>query len=304
VEIASKRPAWTDVVGRVGRGRPESARRLREAPDPAVPGPFLGGQTSEPPRAGASALPDPFEILRSCGESATFLAPLGTDVDGKAIWVDLHHPSSRHVLIEGGTAAARGELLRALAIGLSITTRPALLQILAIDGTGRELTVLETLPHAVTDTAGDAASAQVNLLWLAAELQARVRDGRRWPEMLLVVEDVLRLAGSDCGRGRAALTTILRSGGSWGIHVLGAAASLTGGLRSAGWSRPGVARLIAGDTQGWFEYTGGGRCTRLAGVRLTAVDLDLVARGRRPAMARPERPRPIHPPPGGWGPGA
>jgi hypothetical protein len=277
---------------------------LRETPDPAVPGSFPAGQTSESARQGASALPDPFEILRRCGESAPFLAPLGTDVDGRAIWVDLHHPSSRHVLIDGGTAAARDEMLRALAIGLSITTRPALLQVLTIDGTGRELTVLETLPHAVTETAGDAASAQVNLLWLAAELEARVREGRRWPDMLLVVEDVLRLAGSDCGRGRAALTTILRSGGGWGIHVLGAAANLTGGLRSAGWSRPDVARLIVGDTQGWFEYTRGSRCTRLAGVHLTAVDLDLVARGRRPAMPRLERPGPIHARPGGWGPGA
>ena len=304
MEIASKRQTWTDVVGRVDRGRPESARRLREAPDPAAFGSFPAGRTSESARQGASELPDPFEILRRGGESAPYLAPVGTDVDGRAIWVDLHHPSSRHVLIEGGTAAARGEMLRALAIGLSITTRPALLQVLTIDGTGRELTVLETLPHAVTETAGDAASAQVNLLWLAAELEARVRDGRRWPDMLLVVEDVLSLAGSDCGRGRAALTTILRSGGGWGIHVLGAAANLTGGLRTAGWSRPVVARLIAGDAQGSFEYIRGGRCTRLAGVRLTAVDLDLVARGRRPARARLERPRPIHPPPGGWGPGA
>jgi len=302
--MASNRQTWTDVVARKDRSRSESARRLREAPDPAMPGPFLGGQASESARQGASALPDPFEILRRCGESAPFLAPLGTDDEGRAIWVDLHHPSSRHVLIEGGTAAARGEMLRALAIGLSITTRPALLQILAIDGTGLELTVLETLPHAVTDTAGDAASAQVNLLWLAAELQARVRGGRRWPDMLLVVEDVLRLAGSDCGRGRAALTTILRSGGGWGIHVLAAAANLTGGLRSGGWSRPDVARLIVGDTQGWFEYTRGGRCTRLAGVHLTVVDLDLVARGRRPAKPRLERARPIHARPGGWGPGA
>jgi len=304
VEIANKRQTWTDVVGRVDRGRPESARRLRETPDPAVPGSFPAGQTSGSARQGASELPGVFEILRRCGESDPFLAPLGTDDDGRAILVDLHHPSSRHVLIEGGTTVARGEMLRALAIGLSITTRPALLQVLTIDGTGRELTVLETLPHAVTDTAGDAASAQVNLLWLAAELEARVREGRRWPDMLLVVEDVLRLAGSDCGRGRAALTTILRSGGGWGIHVLGAASNLTGGLRSAGWSRPDVARLIVGDTQGWFEYTRGGRCTRLAGVHLTAVDLDLVARGRRPAMPRLERPRPIHPRPGGWGPGA
>src|SRR3989304_5030872 len=183
VEIASKRQTGPDSVGRVDRGRPESARRLREAPDSAVPGPFLGGQT-EAARQVAAALADPFEILRRCGESAPFLAPLGTDDEGRAIWVDLHHPSSRHVLIEGGTAAARGEMLRALAIGLSITPRPARLQILAIDGTGLELTVLETLPHAVTDTAGDAASAQVNLLWLGAGLRGRGARAARWPQTL------------------------------------------------------------------------------------------------------------------------
>src|SRR3990172_11344824 len=111
VEIANKRQTWTDVVGRVDRGRPESARRLRETPELAVPGPFRPGETSESARQGASALPDPFAILRPCGESAPFLAPLGTDDDGRAVWVDLHHPSSRHVLIEGGTKVARGEML-------------------------------------------------------------------------------------------------------------------------------------------------------------------------------------------------
>jgi hypothetical protein len=231
--------------------------------------------------AGQEAVTQPglFEVLRRTGEAAPFIAPLGVDQSGRAIWVDLRQATSRHILIEGGTSAARGEMLRALAIGLAMTTRPALLQILAIDSGQRELTVLETLPHAVTEVAGDAASAQVNLVWLAAELEARVREGRRWPEMLLVVEDVMSLAGSDCGRGRAALTTVLRSGGAWGIHVLGAVPSLAGGLRSAGWSRPDVARLTAGDRPGWFQLTRGGRDTSLAGVHLTAVELDLVARG-------------------------
>jgi hypothetical protein len=176
-------------------------------------------------------------------------------------------------------------MLRALGIGLAMTTRPALLQILTIDASRRELAVLQTLPHAVTESAGDPASAQVSLLWLAAELEARVRDGRRWPDMLLVIQDVMSLAGSDCGRGRAALTTLLRSGGEWGIHILAAAPRLTTGLGSAGWTRPEVARLTADDRPGWFEFTRGGCNMRLAGVRLTVIELDLVARGRiRPAF--------------------
>jgi hypothetical protein len=195
-------------------------------------------------------------------------------------------------------------MLRAIAIGLAATTRPALLQITAIDVTGRDLTVLESLPHAVTETAGDAGSAQANLLWLDAELEARATEGRRWPDMLLVVEDVMSLGERESGRGRAVLTKILRSGGAWGIHVLGAASIRTAGLRAAGWSGPEVARLTACDPQGSFEYRCGGGRTRLAGVRLAVADLDEVARGGRPATSVLGRLRPCQPTPAGWRPNA
>jgi hypothetical protein len=304
VEISGQRRDATRGTDRAGRARLYWDTRLHKAPILADSGSLLPGRDPAASAQGAHASPNSFEILRRSGATAPFLAPIGIDDRGRAIWVDLRNPSSTHLLIEGGTPSARGEMLRAIAIGLAATTRPALLQITAIDVSGRDLMVLESLPHAVTETAVDPRSAQAGLLWLDAELRARGSEGRRWPEMLLVVEDVTSLGERECGRSRAALTKILRSGGAWGIHVLGAASVRTAGLRAAGWSGPEVARLTACDFQGLFEYRCGGRRTRLAGVGLAVADLDEVARGGRPASSVLGRRLPTQPTSAGWRPNA
>lgn len=235
----------------------------------------------------ASAGPELFEVLRAAGKVPPFVSPLGIDRAGGDIWLDLHRPSSRHLLIEGGTPSARAETLRALTLGLAMTTRPALLQVLGIDGSGRELSVLDTLPHAAADTANDLASAQVSLVWLATELRARAGDGRLWPEMLLVVEDVMWMARAESGRGRGALTSILRVGGAWGMHVLGAVDDSTARLTAVGWSRPDVARILISDESGRFEFACAGSRTPLTGTRVSAADLDRIARGWRPSFGMP-----------------
>jgi hypothetical protein len=101
--------------------------------------------------------------------------------------------------------------------------------------------------------------------------------------MLLVVEDLLGLSRSEDGRARGSLTRILRSGGGWGIHVVGAAANLSAGLKSAGWTRRDVARLASAEVGGWFDFTRR-PFDPATGVRVIAVDLDLVARSS--AIAR------------------
>jgi hypothetical protein len=177
-----------------------------------------------------------------------------------------------------------------MAIGLALTTRPALLQLVAVDGGGRELTVLGALPHAATEVASHPAAAEASLRWLSADLAARGAEGRRWPEMALVVEDLAHLAASESGVAASALSRILRSGAEWGMHVLAGAQGLDGGLRSAGFARRGVARLTADEPDGWFVLACGSHITRVAGVRLAVVDLDRVARGYRP-IAAPTRGR-------------
>jgi hypothetical protein len=169
-----------------------------------------------------------------------------------------------------------------VSLGLAMVTRPSQLQILGVDFSSRELSILESLPHAAAETAYDLATAQVNLSWLAAELRARMEEGRRWPEMVLVVEDVDGLGRGQGGRARSAMSAMLRSGGVWGIHILGAANNPGGGLKAAGWCRPDVARITLGDLQGAFDYSCGEESLRLTEIRVSAVELDRIARGWRP----------------------
>ena len=230
---------------------------------------------------GTGGAPHLLDVLGGSGPIRPFLAPLGVDERGRTIWLDICQEGSRHVLVEGEPHSARSEMVRGVAVGLAMTTRPALLQLLAIDFSGRELLVLESLPHAVIDAAAEPAACTESLRWLAAELEARRREGRRWPEMLLVIEDLMSLAGSPCARSRVALTEILRIGGAWGIHVLGGVSSLTSGLRSAGWSSPDVARISADGHPGSFVFRRGASACPLAAIRVPAVDLDRVSRGLR-----------------------
>ncbi len=289
MEIAADNPSWREEL----RQPAHTPTWVRERPDEGPRTPIAGlaqsASVSEHEGDGVEkerhCAPRLFDVLQGSGVVAPFLVPLGADAEGRLIWLDLHQETSHHVLVAGGSQTARAEMIRALAIGLTVTTRPALLQLLAIDATGRELSVLETLPHAVTDTATHSSAAQISLAWLAAELEARRRDGRRWPEMLLVIENLKSLAGPQVGRGRAALMAILRFGGASGMHVLAGAEAMTGGLRSAGWSRPDVAKLTVDDRSGWMTYSRRGLSSRIVGVRVAAVDLDLVARGRRPTRA-------------------
>jgi hypothetical protein len=145
--------------------------------------------------------------------------------------------------------------------------------------------VLETLPHAVSEVAVDAAAARVSLTWLAADLDARVRESRRWPEMLLVIVDLACLSTAESGVARLALSRIVRDGGRWGLHVVAGASRLDRGLKSAGFGRPDVAQLTLVEPEGWLAFAAGRRAEKIAGARVDVVDLDSVARGLRGAAA-------------------
>jgi hypothetical protein len=136
-----------------------------------------------------------------------FTAPIGLDSSGRTVWHDLHSATSRHLIVSGA-GVDRCEAIRSVAVGLALTTRPALLQLLTIDATGRELLFLGTLPHAVLETAIDPASTRLSLGWLSEELGARRREGRPWPAILLVVDDLTALeTGNNPGAARQSITS-------------------------------------------------------------------------------------------------
>lgn len=240
------------------------------------------------PGAGSGLQPRLLDLLAASAEWRPFEVPVGA-TEGDALWITLGAPRSAHILLADTAGPSRSNFLRSIAVGLAVTTRPSLLQILIIDLSGRELHPLESLPHAVAETASDPLSARLSLRWLAAEFQARAVEKRAWPRMLLVVDDLSSLAAAAPRSLVEILSVFLGCGAALGIHVL--AGSERPALQNLlGTDRP-VALIEGAGPPGCYDLITSGRRQRFTAATLPVIDLDAVARGLV-GRYRPTRPTP------------
>lgn len=215
------------------------------------------------------------DLLAARPDRLPFTVPIGLS-NGAPLWISLEAPSAAHWLVADAPGPSRSDLVRSIALGLAMTTRPSLLQILSIDMNGRELHPLESLPHVAAETACDPLAARLSLRWLAAEFQARTADKRTWPRMLLVVDDLASLGMIAPRSLFEVLSIFLGCGAPAGIHVLAgvdrpALRNLTGG------GRPVAVLEASGEPH---RYTLAARGTRslFTAVSVPVVDLDLALR--------------------------
>jgi hypothetical protein len=192
------------------------------------------------------------------------------------MWVDLRSPRSGHVLIVGGDAAARSELLRTAMMSLSLRASPAEVQLAGVDSSGRELRVLEALPHALVPLAERPQEADDLLVWLADECRRRLVRGQQRPEIVLFIDGggEQRLEDIVCS---ARLEDILRLGPLCGVHVVAASHSAAKGIPWA--SRTCILEAVPSIAPGVFRLRlddGRGRVARP--ISLGARDLDEAVR--------------------------
>jgi FtsK/SpoIIIE family len=203
-------------------------------------------------------------------------ALLGTDEQGRPVWTDLHHPRGTHLLIVGGTQSGKSELLRTIAMSVALRCRPSEVQLAAVDPTGRELRVVEALPHALMGLAERPEDAEELLAWLADEARRRLLRREARPSVVLLLEafEVGGREGSDKADRR--LEDVLRLGPLCGIHVVAAADRPRTGIPWA--ARTRVVESLQGRGPGWFRLHGeaGGGIFRAA--RLGVRDLDMAVR--------------------------
>lgn len=237
-----------------------------------------GGSAREH-RAGLSLL-----TLLAEGEFRPFTTPLGVGSDGMPVVLRLDDPDGGHVVI-AGDPDEQSEGLRLIAAGLALTARPALLQLCAIDISGNGLRCLESLPHCLLETAADVASAEALVRWLAAEVEARSRDNRRWPTIVLAIleaDEVRRRMGRST---RRQLDLIEQSGSGLGVHLV---AGMRRYRRNLGDHRKPVFIETRPGVPHW-EICQSRGTARFLPARLSAVDLDKIARGKaavRQGLAR------------------
>lgn len=227
-------------------------------------------------------------ILETLGDRPPLTAVAGREGRGLPVLISMVEPDTWHVAVLGGAGVGKSELLRSLMISLALMYRQSMVQLFGIDLGGRELAVLEAVPHGLTDLATEPRFAAELMLWLMEEGTRRERHAIRRPDLVLAVDDVSRVIQSDpSAAGR--LRQLAVHGRRWGIHlILGDSPSAAGAPRP--WDhKPGWAVVKAEDRPGRFALITGIRAIPFTAAWLSAADLDLAVRqartGRRASEA-------------------
>jgi hypothetical protein len=194
---------WVREVLLAEASRPEgrvSDRLLREAP------------------AGDSLRP---ALQRALLDSRTAL--IGRTQDGAPWGFRIGQDSPAHLLISGPSGCGKSELLRTCLVSLCWSTAPQALGALAIDPSGRQLGMIEGLPHTLLEPVVEARRAAALLAWLVDEVRQRQVAGGRPTRVVLAVEDLT--LWNEHAALQARLAWLRRFGGPAGIHVLQIASS-------------------------------------------------------------------------------
>lgn len=206
--------------------QPERVRRaaLAVAESIGVPEVRIVAQDGElamdvpvPAAPGVGLLP----ILGALGRLPPWTLVLGMAETGAPLLVGLDHPDTWHLVASGPAGCGKSELLRTAALSLALTSDAEDARMLAIDISGRQLTVVEALPHGAHEVATTPAQADGLLAWLAGQARERSHQGAGREALVLVMDDDAWLDRVADGSVRS-LRALMEQGAEVGIHVLAA----------------------------------------------------------------------------------
>lgn len=166
--------------------------------------------------AGLRLLP----LLHAMGTLDPLSAAIGMTEDGHPLVLDFNLPETWHVLAAAPAGAGKSELLRTILVSLALTTRNSQVRFLGIDLSGRELSLLEALPHALTDLATSPEYAAELLVWLSEEVDRRVMASFDRPHLMLFIDDLTDLLHTLGPESVQTVEHILARGVEAGIHLV------------------------------------------------------------------------------------
>lgn len=158
-------------------------------------------------------------LQRVVGELPPLTALLGLAGDGRPFAQSFSQPNCWHLLVEGPQGSGKSEALRTILMSFARRHHPIDLHLAGIDIGGRELAVIEALPHNIARLASDGNRACDLLRMIAKELEERVRLKLREPELVLLIDELESLGPSLSPNAKQALAFILQHGDSAGVHV-------------------------------------------------------------------------------------
>jgi hypothetical protein len=159
-------------------------------------------------------------LLDLLGELPPLHLVLGMDQDGRPMVLDLASPSSWHLLVVGESGSGKSALLRSALIALALGAPPLEVRVLGIDLSGRELSPLEALPHALCELASEPRFARELLDWAVAQSQQDPSASSPRAHLVLWVDDLGSLAAAGIGGASSSLRFLLRGGPSAQLHLM------------------------------------------------------------------------------------
>jgi hypothetical protein len=161
-------------------------------------------------------------LLDLLGELPPLHLALGMGVDGRPLVIDLASPSSWHLIAAGEAGSGKSELLRSALVALALGTAPLEVRMLGIDLTGRQLALLEAVPHALCELACEPRFADELLDWAVAQLPERGANRQPQPHLVIWVDDLGSLASAGMNGVAARLQILLEHGPAANLHLMAA----------------------------------------------------------------------------------
>ena len=188
--------------------------------------------------AASQSTPDLLALVRH-GPREPLRVPIGTDVDGAAVHLDLREPAEGghgpHGLVIGATGSGKSELLRTLVTGLVLQHPPEELNLLLIDFKGgATFAGLAELPHTaglitnladdlgLVDRMHDAVAGELTRrqeLLRSAGLSSAREAGAALPTLVVVIDEFTELLAARPDLAEL-FAGIGRIGRSLGVHLL------------------------------------------------------------------------------------
>ncbi len=159
-------------------------------------------------------------VLEQLDRLPPLTACLGLTADGRPLMLRLPSPDVVHVLIAGVTGSGKTELMRTLAISLTLGSRQSQLQLALIDLKQRGLAPLGRLPHLIAPPASNVSAAQQLLAELVTEMEHRDANDLSDPHLVIIVDELPDLLQQTDGACLSALTRIATRGRESGLHLV------------------------------------------------------------------------------------
>lgn len=178
-------------------------------------------------------------LIEDLGCLLPMTAVLGISANGKPVLLNLRRDEMWHIFAYGPSNTGKSELLRTSILSLALNNRQSQVQFLGIDLSGKELSVLEALPHALGEVAVDPDYAEEMINWLAEEIKRRNMAGVIYPDIILVIDE-LEAVMHHSELFLRNLPLILQDGLKTGVHLITTSKEVRPGSFISSWRKSGV----------------------------------------------------------------